>query len=110
MRFSRPITFLSFVVATHSLFAAIKEPVHLDSGLVTGVTGSSPEVRVFKGIPYAAPPIGDLRWHAPMPVRPWNGIFRADHFSDICPQILPATNSFYGMEYFLGPQPEMSED
>lgn len=110
MQFPRPIAFLAFFFATHSIFAAIKEPLRLDSGLISGVDGSTSDVRVFKGIPYAAPPVGDLRWRAPMPVTPWNGIFKADHFSDICPQILPATNSFYGMEYFLGPQPAMSED
>ncbi len=37
-------------------------------------------VKVFKGIPYAAPPIGELRWKAPQPVIPWDGIRRAVHF------------------------------
>lgn len=36
--------------------------------------------RVFKGIPYAKPPVGDLRWKAPVPVEPWEGILKADHF------------------------------
>jgi para-nitrobenzyl esterase len=90
--------------------AAIEEPVRLDSGLVSGVPGAGADVCVFKGIPYAAPPVGDARWRAPEPVANWSGVRPADHFSAICPQVLPATNSFYGLEYFQGPQPPMSED
>lgn len=108
MQIYKQTAFLIFALAANSLFAA--SPVRVDSGLVSGVAGSTPDIRVFKGIPYAAPPVGDLRWRAPGPVTPWNGIFKADHFSAICPQVLPATNSFYGMEYFTGPQPAMSED
>jgi len=90
--------------------AVIKDPVRLDSGWISGVSGSNAAVRVFKGIPYAAPPVGNLRWRPPAPVKSWWGVRKADHFSAICPQVLPATNAFYGIEYFLGPQPAMSED
>ena len=41
----------------------------------------------FLGIPYAAPPIGDLRWRAPQPAKPWQGIRQATQFSPVCPQI-----------------------
>jgi para-nitrobenzyl esterase len=41
---------------------------------------------IFKGIPYAAPPVGELRWHAPQPVKPWNGILPAKVFGPIAPQ------------------------
>lgn len=66
--------------------AALPEPVKLDSGLVTGVPGKSATVRVFKGIPYAAPPIGELRWRAPQPVAPWAGVRKAEQFGPICMQ------------------------
>src|SRR5436305_1822724 len=49
------------------------------SGLVEGVQEKS-GIRSFKGIPYAAPPLGELRWSEPHPVASWNGVLRADHF------------------------------
>jgi para-nitrobenzyl esterase len=61
------------------------EPVWTESGLVEGVQDSG--IRVFRGIPYAAPPVGDLRWRAPRPVTAWQDIKTADRFSPVCPQI-----------------------
>ena len=43
-------------------------------------------VNAFRGIPFAAPPIGKLRWQPPAPVQPWSGLRRATHFGPICPQ------------------------
>ena len=40
----------------------------------------------FKGIPFAAPPVGDLRWKAPQPVQPWSGVKQTTHFGDACMQ------------------------
>ena len=51
----------------------LQEVVELDSGMVSGVTGNNPEITVFKGIPYAEPPVGELRWKAPQPVTGWDG-------------------------------------
>jgi para-nitrobenzyl esterase len=45
---------------------------------------------VYKGIPFAAPPIGDLRWQPPQPVIPWTGILKADKFAPSAPQTVPA--------------------
>ncbi len=56
------------------------------SGQVAGVPGIDPAVTVYKGIPYAAAPVGDLRWRAPQPVAAWAGVRKADHFGDSCPQ------------------------
>lgn len=68
------------------LVAGIKEPVRTEGGQLAGIAGSSPEVRVYKGIPYAAPPVGDLRWRAPKPAPVWEGVRKADHFSPACMQ------------------------
>jgi para-nitrobenzyl esterase len=70
-------------------FAAKKSPVQTQSGLVTGVAGSDATITVFKGIPYAEPPVGNLRWTAPRPPRSWQGARQADHFSDACAQTFP---------------------
>lgn len=48
------------------------EPVRLDSGLIVGEAGK--DVHVFRGIPYAAPPVGKLRWQPPQPPAPWKGV------------------------------------
>jgi len=56
------------------------EPVRTDSGLVQGVRGGDSSIRVFRGIPYAAPPVGELRWREPRPVSPWEGVRSADRF------------------------------
>ena len=53
-------------------------------------------VLVFKGIPYAAPPVGDLRWRAPHPAAAWEGSRSADTFAPACWQPRPEPGSFYG--------------
>jgi len=45
-------------------------------GVVEGVVSADDQVRTFKGIPYAAPPVGPLRWKPPQPVTPWAGVLR----------------------------------
>jgi para-nitrobenzyl esterase len=61
-------------------------------GQVVSVTGGQIEgrrldgVTSFKGVPFAAPPVGNLRWQTPQPVRPWSGIEKAGHFAPSCVQ------------------------
>ena len=57
--------------------------VKIDSGYVLG---SGTDVRVYKGIPYAAPPVGELRWRAPQPVKPWDSLRVSKSYSLSCPQ------------------------
>jgi para-nitrobenzyl esterase len=66
--------------------AAIDGSVRTESGLVSGIRGSGPEERVFKGIPFAAPPVGKLRWRAPQPFAHWEGVRKADKFAAMCTQ------------------------
>src|ERR1700758_4090455 len=51
------------------------------NGIVEGTYNSATGIRSFKGIPFAAPPVGDLRWKEPQPVKNWTGIRKAYHFS-----------------------------
>jgi para-nitrobenzyl esterase len=60
--------------------------VHLDSGIISGLAGSTSEIRVYKGIPFAAPPVANLRWRAPQRVARWDGVRKAEKFGPTCMQ------------------------
>ncbi len=62
------------------------EQVKTKSGVVEGVNAASPGVRVFRGIPFAAPPIGKLRWKPPQPAKHWKGVRKAAEFGPRCMQ------------------------
>jgi para-nitrobenzyl esterase len=86
---------LLFCAIVPALFAG-DEVVRIDSGSVSGVRGRDPVVPVYKGIPYAAPPVGDLRWHAPRAVKAWEGVRKADQFSPVCFQLpYPKASLYY---------------
>ncbi len=70
--------------------------VHTEQGAVEGMALPS-GLLAFKGIPYAAPPVGDLRWRAPQPAAAWEGSRDATSFSSSCWQPLSAPGSFYGV-------------
>ena len=61
--------------------ARAEGPVHTADGWVEGVQENG--AMVFKGIPFAAPPVGELRWQDPQPPLPWPGVRKADRFSPI---------------------------
>lgn len=65
------------------------------SGAIRGVATDS--LYVFRGIPYAAPPMGNLRWKAPQPPASWKGVRDASTFGNVCPQI-NSNNQYAGDE------------
>lgn len=76
------------------------DTVPVEGGLVQGVPSEvNPDVMVFKGIPFAAPPVGDLRWKQPQPVVPWDGVMLCDQFKKICPQRLTRPLTSYPEKY-----------
>ena len=83
-------------------------PVAVDGGAVTGKWTASARVRAYLGIPFAAPPLGDLRWKPPQPVTPWQGVRAATSFGPQCLQPGGSPKSVY-FEYSGGDLP-MSED
>ena len=62
----------------------VRAPVRIEAGLIQGVRRDG--VSVYTSIPYAAPPIGDLCWRAPRPLRSWNGVRSAKTFGPIATQ------------------------
>jgi len=73
------------VTASVLATSARADQVRTDAGIVEGFVADS-GVRVFRGIPYAAPPIGDLRWQPPRPVAAWDGVRKATGFGPRCAQ------------------------
>ncbi len=71
---------------------------------------------VYKGVPYAKPPVGDLRWKAPVELEPWEGVLKADKFANKCWQDEPSADTpwggFFLKEFYLNPEfnVPMSED
>jgi para-nitrobenzyl esterase len=75
--------------------------VQIDSGRISGITDSG--VSSYKGIPYAAPPVGNLRWRPPQPVPAWSGTRAADKVGPLCKQKINTADNG------VGPPPD-SED
>ena len=72
------------VVAVQLAGFAGAQQVLTESGAISGVRESG--LSVYKGVPFAAPPVGDLRWRPPAPVAPWTGTRKADAFAPACMQ------------------------
>jgi len=62
------------------------DQVKVDGRILEGTVGTDPSVRVFKGVPFAAPPVGPLRWRAPQPAPVWTGARKADQWGTRCMQ------------------------
>jgi len=74
----------SLLAITALPYLAMDTTVKLDSGKISGAEASG--VASFKGIPYVAPPTGDLRWRPPHTIAPWGGTRSAKDFGPVCPQ------------------------
>lgn len=74
------------LTASLALSAFAQTRVKTSDGIVEGTSDAAGVVRAFKGIPFAEPPVGDLRWKAPQPVKGWKGARKADQFGPRCMQ------------------------
>ena len=75
---------IAITLATPVAAQTASNTAKIDTGEIEGVV--SGDVLSFKGIPYAAPPVGDLRWRAPQPIKPWKGVRQATAFGHDCVQ------------------------
>jgi para-nitrobenzyl esterase len=83
--------------------------VKTDAGQISGTENNDASVHIFKGIPFAAPPVGDLRWKAPQPVKAWDGVKACAEFSKSPMQGKPNEFGVYTREFLIKDEP-LSED
>src|SRR4051812_45401617 len=87
MRTHSVLCALSIFSSTMTLHAA--DQVRVAGGQLEGMAGSLPGIRAFLGIPYASPPVGEMRWKAPVAAAKWTGVRKADKFGNRCIQTAP---------------------
>ncbi len=86
--------------------------IKVENGMVEGIPAADPRITSFKGIPFAAPPVGSNRWRAPQPAQNWSGIFKAYNFAPISMQektVIDKKN-IYTREWSVDPDIPMDED
>lgn len=85
--------------------------VKTENGVVRGLPAADPRITAFKGIPFAAPPIGENRWRAPQPCKNWEGVLNAYEFAPISVQDTPGIgNDIYCREWHVDKDIPMGED
>jgi len=94
----------------HSIKASLhSDPIMTETGLISGVKSETSNVIAYKGIPFAAPPVGELRWKTPQPAIPWHGVRKCESFGPSPMQAKPVPFMVYTPE-FLIPERPISED
>jgi para-nitrobenzyl esterase len=96
-------------VQTGHIKQVLTDTVRIETGLISGVKTNDRNVRVFKGIPFAAPPVGNLRWKEPQPALPWKGVKECVAFSASPAQPKPAAFSMWSEEFLIPTEP-INED
>jgi len=101
-------TLLALTLVAIPLSGAVSQPVRITGGLVSGAPGRNASILAFKGIPFAAPPVGERRWQAPAPVVPWQGVRKAESFGASCMQSIVPERKPWTYEFMA--HNEISED
>lgn len=103
--------FLSAVTALLLVSCGDSNPVlDIEGGQIQGVETETAGIIAYKGIPFAAPPLGDLRWKEPQPVVAWEGVKVADTYGAAAMQTPWDPDSFYGREWRASGSVPLSED
>ena len=78
--------------------------VNTENGTVRGIEAADPRITAFKGIPFAAPPVGANRWRAPQPAENWEGVLDCARFKNISMQDTPGLGTdIYCREWHVDP-------
>ena len=85
--------------------------VKTENGWVRGIEAADPRITAFKGVPFAAPPVGKNRWRAPQPCESWAGVRDCSRFAPISMQWIPGLgDDIYCREWHVDPEIPMGED
>jgi para-nitrobenzyl esterase len=86
--------------------------VKVENGIVKGIQAADPRITSFKGIPFAAPPVGENRWRAPQPAKDWEGVLEALDYKPISMQAKTVIDvkNVYTREWSVDPDIVMDED
>jgi para-nitrobenzyl esterase len=103
MRRNLTLLVFAFALAVSGVALPGDETIKVDGGMISSTAADG--VRSYKGIPFAAPPVGDLRWKPPQPVVAWEGVRKCDAFGPECPQAPYPAGSMYA-----APPQKQSED
>jgi len=87
----------------------ISRVVTVEEGILEGIPAGNPAYTIFKGVPFATPPVGAYRWRGAAPAEKWEGVRKCDVFPPISIQAPQMEGGFYQKEFFPAPVP-MSED
>lgn len=79
-------------------------------GAIEGLKSADGESVIFRGVPYAKPPVGGLRFRRPEPREPWEGVLPCREFAPKCPQADLRGMELYGREFYDGDETPMDED
>jgi para-nitrobenzyl esterase len=102
-------TLFLFLFFCSIIVSGQKNIIKTESGLIEGTTNLKGDIQIFKGIPFAAPPVGKLRWKAPQPVEKWKDVKKCVAFGASPMQDSPKPFMFWSSE-FLIPKEPIAED
>ena len=82
--------------------------VKTENGWVQGIPAADPRITAFKGVPFAKPPVGELRWRAPQSAEDWDGIRPCKEFAPISMQTPPGLDpdNIYTKKWHVDPSPQ----
>jgi len=109
-KLSLPALFFLSLVLSFTSWSQTNPVLTVEGGQLKGVETPTKGIIVYKGIPFAAPPVGKMRWREPQPVTPWKGVKTADKYGAAAMQVTWDPQSFYGKEWRASGSVPFNED
>ena len=108
---SLPVLLFLSLILSPTVWSQNANPVlTVEGGQIRGVETPTKGIIAYKGIPFAAPPVGQLRWKEPQPVVKWSGVKTADKYGAAAMQVTWDPQSFYGREWRASGSVPFNED